>query len=82
MTRLPVMLASTILEERRHERATLARRRLARDGRAEQRRLKKVTKERARDERASLKLQPAEADVIIDLTDHAAAGERKEYARS
>ena len=82
MTRLPVMLASTILEERRHERATLTRRRLARDGRADRRRLQKLAKEHARDERLSLNLQPAEPDVIIDLTDHAAASEPKEYARS
>lgn len=82
MTRLPILLASTILQERRREAEDLRRQRVARENLAEQRRIQKLAKERARDEKRSLRREPTGIDVIVDLTDSAATSKPKEYARS
>jgi len=82
MTRLPILLAGTILEERRRERATLRRQSVARESLAERKRVQKLAKARARDAKRSLRREPAEIDVVIDLTDRATSSESKEYARN
>jgi len=82
MTRLPILLASTFLEERRREAAILRRRRVAKESQAEQRRIQKLARARAREVKRSLGREPDEIDVIIDLTDRASPSEPKEYARS
>jgi len=82
MTRLPIVFATSILEDRRREAETLRRRSLARASRAERRAQLRLAKEPARDDRHSLKREPAEIDVIIDLTDRAATSEQRVHARS
>lgn len=83
MTRLPILFAVTVIEERRREAAALRTQRLARESRAEQRLLGKQARERAREAWRSRERGPAEIDVIIDLTDRASEeSEQKEYARS
>ena len=82
MTRLPISIASTILEDRRREWETLRRQRIVRESLAEQRRLQKVAKARARDGKHPLTREPAEIDVLIDLTGSPATSEPKEYVHS